>query len=170
MSVLAEGISVIVENLVLSARYPGGVAGFERDCPSGSFCSDGRVSRAGFLSMRDTGVFLGALEAAGLRNHAQAARDVALVDQNVGLLLPCVWLEFGRDRAGVPVCWHACGRVGRAAVPLGWYPRRLPAYESSPGTPFPRRLRFIKTEDRQDWYQDRRTGELVCLERAFVLH
>lgn len=170
MSVLAEGISVVVENRVLSARYPGGVMGFERDCPQGSFCSDGRLARAGFISMRDTRVFLGALHAVGLCNRTPAADDYAVVDQNVGLLLPCIWLEFGRDRDGITACWHASARAGRAVVPRGWYPRRLPAYESSPGMPFPRRLRFLKTEDRQDWYQDRRTGELVCLERAYVLH
>jgi hypothetical protein len=36
--------------------------------------------------------------------------------------------------------------------------------------PFPRRLRFLRTEDSQDWYQDRRTGELLCMERTFTTH
>jgi hypothetical protein len=31
-------------------------------------------------------------------------------------------------------------------------------------------MRFLRTEDRLDWYQNRRTGELLCVDTPFVTH
>lgn len=171
MSVLAEALSVLVENAVLAQRYPGGVEGFARDCPRASFCSDGRISRAGFLSPRDTRFFLGLLEACGLHWAGGAhAPEVALVDQNVGLLHPCLWVEFGHARDGIPSCWHAAHRPGRLVVPAQWPAQRDEAFETTPDVAFPRQVRFLRTEDRLDWYQDRRTGALLYVDSPFVTH
>jgi len=171
MSVLAEALSVLVRNAMLDEHYPGGVEGFARDCPNASFCSDGRISRVGFLSPRDTRFFLGVLEACGL-HWSEGARlpEVAIVDQNLGLLHPCLWVEFGRVRDGIPICWHAAHRPGRLVVPLGWRPEQSEGFESASDVPFPRLMRFLRTEDRVDWYQNRRTGELLCIDSPFVTH
>ena len=171
MSVLIEAISIVVPNDVLEAQYPHGVAGFARDCPNASFCSDGRLSRVGFMSARDTGFFLQLLQACGLDYRPEAAgADVVVVDQNTGPSQPCVWLEFGHNQAGIAAAWHARYRPGRLVVPFGWDDDRIDAFRYAPGTPFPRRLRYLRTEDRQDWYQDRRTGELLCIGSTFVTH
>ncbi len=171
MSVLAEALSVVIENAVLAVRYPGGVAGFAHDCPNASFCSDGRISRAGFLSTRDTRFFLGVLEACGLHWSGRChAPEVALVDQNLGLLHPCLWVEFGHAPEGFPMCWHAAQRPGTLAVPAQWRAEQSEAFETFPDVPFPRLMRFLRTEDRLDWYQDRRTGELLYVHSPFVTH
>ncbi len=171
MSILAEALSIVVENKVLAASYPGGVTGFARDCPNASFCTDGRLSRVGFLSPRDTRFFLGLLEAAGLHSRARArAPEVAVVDQNVGILHPCLWIEFGHSDEGLPVCWHAAHRPGRLAVPPDWQPEQSSAFEPLPDVPFQRLVRFLRTEDRLDWYQNRRTGELMFFDSPFVTH
>ncbi|MCC7547953.1 MAG: hypothetical protein IT532_09315 [Burkholderiales bacterium] len=170
MSVLAEALSVLVENRILTQRYPGGVEGFARDCPSAGFCSDGRISRVGFLSPRDTRFFLGVLEACGLHCGGESrVPEVAIVDQNVGLLHPCLWLESGHAQ-GIPLCWHAAHRPGRLVIPRAWSNKQSEAFEPLPDVPFPRLMRFLRTEDRLDWYQNRRTGELVYVDSPFVTH
>ena len=171
MSVLIEAISIVVPNPVLESAYPHGVEGFARDCPNATFCSDGRLSRVGFMSARDTGFFLQLLAACGLDyRDAGPAGDVIVVDQNTGPAQPCLWLEFGHNEAGIAIAWHAGHRPGRLVVPWGWNDNRMDAFDYAPGTPFPRRLRYLRTEDSQDWYQDRRTGELLCIDAAFVTH
>jgi hypothetical protein len=171
MSVLIEAISIVAPNAVLAARYPHGVEGFARDCPNATFCTDGRISRVGFMSARDTGFFLQMLQACGLDHRPQgAAGDVVVVDQNAGPAQPCVWLEFGHNEAGIALAWHASHRPGRLVVPHAWDDERMDAFRYAPGTPFARRLRYLRTEDCQDWFQDRRTGELLCIDSAFVTH
>ncbi len=171
MSVLIEAISLVVTNAALERRYPGGVAGFRRDCPNHTFCTDGHLTRVGFMSLGDTRFFLGLACAAGLAPAEDgAASDIVVVDQNTGPMHPCLWLEFGHTADGVAICWHAARRPGKLHVPFGWDADRLDAFHYTPDTPFPRRLRFVRTEDCQDWYQDGRTGELLCVDRTFVCH
>jgi hypothetical protein len=171
MSVLIEAISIVVPNDVLQGHYPQGVEGFARDCPNATFCTDGRISRVAFMSARDTGFFLQLLRACGLDYRPEgAAGGVIVVDQNTGPAQPCVWLEFGHNEAGIALAWHAGHRPGKPVVPYGWDHERIDALQYAPGTPFPRRLRYLRTEDSQDWFQDRRTGELLCIGSAFVTH
>lgn len=171
MSVLVEAISIVVPNDTLETQYRDGVEGFARDCPNATFCTDGRISRIGFMSARDVAFYLQLLQACGLeyRPHGPAG-SVVVVDQNTGPAQPCIWLEFGHDASGIGRAWHAGHRPGRLVVPFGWDADRIDAFDHAPGTPFPRRLRFLRTEDSHDWYQDRRTGELLCVESALVTH
>ena len=53
--VLVEALSVIVRNATLESLHPGGVSGFAADCPNRTFCSDGVLTRAGFISPDDVG-------------------------------------------------------------------------------------------------------------------
>lgn len=171
MSILVEAISIVVPNAVLETHYPQGVEGFARDCPNGTFCSDGRISRVGFMSARDTGFFLQLLQACGLDHRSEGpAGNVVVVDQNTGPAQACLWLEFAHHEAGVALAWHAGFRPGRLVVPFGWDEDRIDAFRYAPNLPFPRRLRYLRTEDSHDWFQDRRTGELLCMESAFVTH
>lgn len=171
MSILIEGLSIVVPNLALEEKYPGGVPGFARDCPKSTFCTDGHISRVGFMCVRDTLFFAGMLEACRLNCSREGpAGELVIVDQNTGPAQPCLWLEFGHNRDGVAMGWHACRPPGDLHVPEGWDPKRIDAFPCLPGVPFPRRLRFLRTEDTQDWYHDRRTGELLCLDRVFTTH
>jgi hypothetical protein len=171
MSILIEAISVIVRNDRLDSSYPGGVAGYAADCPNHTFCTDGRLTRVGFLSPQDVRFFLEMLESHGLvhRNGA-ASVDIAVVDQNQGPDPCCLWLEFGHLFDGTAQCWPAGEEAGRLVVPYGWEPGLLAAFEPSPGEPFTRRMRYLRTEDNLDWFQDRSTGQLIGVERTFVTH
>lgn len=171
MSILIEAISVIVRNEALASRYPGGVGGYAADCPNHTFCSDGRLARVGFLSPRDVRFFVEMLEFHGLvGQHGAASIDIAVVDQNQGPDPCCLWLDFGHLPNGTAHCWPAGEEAGRLAVPHGWEPGLLDAFEHVPGEPFTRRIRYLRTEDNLDWFQDRSTGQLIGVGRTFVTH
>jgi len=61
-------------------------------------------------------------------------------------------------------------RPGRLAVPPDWQAEQSSAFETLPDVPFQRLVRFLRTEDRLDWYQNRRTGELLFIDSPFVTH
>lgn len=171
MSVLIEAISVIIRNETLAARYSGGVAKYAADCPNNTFCSDGRLTRVGFLSMRDVRFFVEMLESHGLTGPgAGAGRDIGIVDQNQGPDPYCLWVDFGRLPDGIAHCWPAGEPIGRLIVPHHWEPGLLDAFEHVPGEPFARRMRYLRTEDNLDWFQDRSTGQLIGVGRTFVTH
>jgi hypothetical protein len=171
MSVLIEAINVVVRNETLDSCYPGGVSGYAADCPNHTFCSDGRLTRVGFLSPRDVRFFVEMLESHGLVSRRGAASiDIAIVDQNQGPDPCCLWLDFGHLPDGTAQCWPAGEEVGRLAVPHGWEPGLLDAFEHVPGEPFTRRMRYLRTEDNLDWFQDRSTGQLIGVGRTFVTH
>lgn len=171
MSVLVEAISVIVRNATLEASYPGGVAGYAADCPNGTFCSDGRLGRVGFLSAQDVRFFVDMLESHGMvHRRGLASIDIAVVDQNQGPDPGCLWLDFGRQPDGTACCWPAGEAIGPLVVPHGWEPGLLAAFEPAPGEPFARRMRYLRTEENLDWFQDRSTGHLIGVERTFVTH
>ena len=171
MSVLVEAISVVVRHEILDARYPGGVMRYAADCPNNTFCSDGRLTRVGFLSMRDVQFFVEMLESHGLTGASAAASgDIAIVDQNQGPDPNCLWVDFGHLPDGIAHCWLAGEPTGRLIVPHNWEPGLLDAFEHAPGEPFARRMRFLRTEDNLDWFQDRSTGQLIGVGRTFVTH
>ena len=172
MSVLAEAISIIVRNETLDELYPGGVYAYARDCPNETFCTDGDLTRVGFMSHRDARFFLDILETQGLEcQRGLASIDVAVVDQNLGPLLACLWLEFGRTEDCTACCWLSGEPPGALHVPRGWECSRSPlAFRYAPDEPFSRRLRYLKTEENLDWYQDRASGEVFHVGRTFNTH
>jgi len=171
MSVLAEAISVVILRSVVEKRYPGGVRALAGECGSETFCADAHLLRVGFYSLEAAAFLAALLEASGLeRARHGVAADFVLIDQNVGPLTQCLWLEFGRERDGTPVCWHAVGRRGNVQVPAGWRPEQGQRIGESANRPFARVVRFVKREDSTDWYHDRRSGRLIGLPAAFVAH
>jgi hypothetical protein len=125
MSVLAEAFSVVVSRAAIDRLYGGGLEALRRDAPAGSFCSDGLIARAGFASRAAAEFFAALLRASGLSQFVRGhAADFVLVDGQSGPSSPCLWLEFGHDRHGIPMCWHATARRGPLRVPEGWEPGR----------------------------------------------
>lgn len=171
MSVLAEAISVVVANSVIKRSYRGGFDAFVRDCPRASFCSDGVLSRVGFLARRDADYFAGVLSGAGLSGLEHGVFvDLVIVDQNRGPLAPCLWVEFGHERDGTPVVWHAASRRGTAHVPQGWaapaglHPARFGR------RPFTHQVQYLRGEANIDWFRDRSSGKVFSAPRPFMLH
>ena len=123
MAVLVEALSVIVRNATLESLYPGGVSGYAADCPNRTFCSDGVLTRVGFMTPDDVGAFLERLETRGLVFlHDGVAADIAVVDQHEGPTTVCDWLAVGEDAAGIRCCWLRGSARGALATPAGWTP------------------------------------------------
>lgn len=155
MAVLVEGISAIVRLDRVAEKYPNGRDAFFGDVPNSTLCHDEKIARAGFLSPREVKDYIELLESRGLVFLEEGrATDVAVVDQQRGISVPCDWLEFGRIPFGetgekVGVCWlfegprkghglHFEGKSMSFAVPIGW------EYEGSLSAEFA----FVPTKSR----------------------
>jgi tetratricopeptide (TPR) repeat protein len=164
MAVLIEGFSVVVRNADLAAKYPGGVAGYRRDCPNNSFCADEHLSRVGFMAQADAEVFVARLAEKGLTpSRKDAAEDVALVSQADGLLRPCVWLELGQWGQAA-VAWLAGTQRGDLHAPAGWSPDRQ--LQPMSAEEIKRRLDFVRSEGNVDVYRDKTTGQELYVGRT----
>jgi hypothetical protein len=163
MSVLAEAISVVVCRAAIDHSYMGGMAAFERDAPSGTFCSDGLLARAGFYTVEQAEYFVAVLRACGLRSDASGvAADCVVVDRNLGPMKTCLWVEFGYNRAGIALCWHTAGRRGNLCAPAGWTPPSKPIGDA-PGQAFGRQVRLVQRDHRMEWFRERGSGRLLAI-------
>src|SRR5262249_39610412 len=164
MAVLIEGFSVVVRKSTLAAKYPGGVEGYRRDCPNGSFCADECLSRVGFMVRSDADVFVAQLAGEGLMPFRKdAAEDVALVSPVDGPLRPCAWLELGRWGQAV-IAWLAGTNRGDLHAPAGWNPEQCVQQMSSEEVK--RRLEFLRSEGNVDVYRDKATGQELYVGRT----
>jgi tetratricopeptide (TPR) repeat protein len=164
MAILIEAFSVVVRNSTIAAKYPGGRAGYERDCPNATYCSDDHLSRIGFMMQRDAEVFVAQLAAKGFTpSRNQAADDVTLVSQSEGPLQPCGWLELGQYQ-GVRIAWMAGSDVGDLHAPPGWSLERPLQWMSAEEAR--RRLEFVRSQDDLDVYRDKATGQELYVGRT----
>ena len=171
MSILCEAISVVISRAAVVRGYPGGLARLAAESPVSTFCADGYLVRAGFYRMEQANYFVEILKAAGLVETARgAAADFVIVDQNLGPATLCLWLEFGRERDGTPVAWHAAARRGSIHAPIGWRTTSGVRVGDVPGRPFANLVRFLRQESGVDWYHDRRSGRLVATPASFIAH
>jgi hypothetical protein len=53
MALAIDGICVVVRNVTVDAKFPGGMAAFERESPNATDCSDGRICRVAFMVEAD---------------------------------------------------------------------------------------------------------------------
>jgi tetratricopeptide (TPR) repeat protein len=164
MAVIIEGFSVVVRNSTLADKYPGGVEGYHRDCPNGTFCADESVSRVGFMARSDADRFVAELAEKGLTPFRKnAAEDAALVSPVGGLLRPCSWLELGRW-GQVVIAWLAGTKAGDVHAPAGWSPQQ--GMQQMSAEELKRRLEFARSEGNVDVYRDRTTGQEMYVGRT----
>src|SRR2546428_1019185 len=117
MAVSAIAISVVVRNASIEAHFPGGMLAFARSCPNQTFCTDGTISRVGFMVQKDAQTFANRLAATGLAlSPAEAASEIALVIQGQGFFSPCNWLQLGLFE-GCPSVWMAGTDRGTLSIP-----------------------------------------------------
>jgi hypothetical protein len=104
MSVLIEGVSVVIRCDVLSTAFPGGLSQFGAVVPNKSYCADGEVARVGFDTLQQAQGFVVLLESHGMQAIREGkAGDLVIADQASGLMAACDWAEFGRlDLEGDP--------------------------------------------------------------------
>ena len=107
MAVYCAAFSVIVRNSTLEARYPGGVRAFGLSRPNETFCTDGTITRVGFMVESDARSFVAQLAAVGIVLFgSEATAEVAVTVGAQGFLYPCDWLQLGLFD-GRPATWLA---------------------------------------------------------------
>ena len=164
MAVLIEAYSVVVRHHTLTAKYPGGVAGYRADAPNRTYCADEHLSRIGFMAFDDAAEFVAGLSAAGLVPERDGtAEDVAVVSQQDGPTAPCDWLAFG-EIDGAIAAWRVGAERGQLRAPEGWTPARALRYVSRAEAA--RQLEFLRTEGEVDVYRDMATGQVVYVGRT----
>ena len=166
MAVSACGFSVIVRNKTLEDRLPGGLSAFRELCPNQTFCTDGQISRVGFMHSSDANAFIAKLGAAGLVPFKEnVSVDVALTDELFGLYHACDWLEIGKIDGRPAV------RLSRAE-PVDFF---IPEFElrAEPHRAISKRelresFEFLEIRGNVETYRNKRTGEVMYIGRACV--
>lgn len=166
MGVLCEALSVVIPMTVLEERFPGGVAGYAENCPNSTFCSDGHLTRVGFMALSDVGQFARMLEQHGIRAHdGEKFVDAAVVDQLSGLTAPCEWLHAGRHEDGYSVAWLAGTEPFPMGAPEWWSPELSKELNFYPESDIGGRLLPLRNSDGLQVLLDFETGKEV-----FVSH
>lgn len=167
MAVLVEAISVVVPIAVLEAKYPGGVAQYERDCTNHTFCADANLTSIRFMLSTDVKRFIERLTARGLDFVAAGSCvDIVVVDQHQGPTAPCAWIEGGHQPEGYAAVWMGGTEPGELAHPEGWTPTQSSQLEFASHSDMDRFLRLGRTS-RVDIVVDFKTGRQVYIGRSF---
>ena len=121
MAVLCEAISVIIKRKSIDEFFHGGWDKFLLSIQNPTFCTDGELIRIGFMSPDEVKHYVDWLIEEGLQWNFEDDRkqnDIAIVDQQRGLTMPCEWIEFsrlpmGKNGGSMAVCWLFEGeRIG----------------------------------------------------------
>ncbi len=175
MSVLVEGISVILRAEPVISRFPGGWDAFKAQVPNRTLCADGELIRVGFMVPQDAEAYIQVLGKSKLTYlRSGKAIDLVVADQRRGLCAPADWVEFGTIdwEDDVSRKMSACRLVGSKVMemvtPEGW------SYEDSLSAQYlylsqraiPEYLDFLRHEDGLDVYRDLRDGKEVYVGRV----
>jgi Flp pilus assembly protein TadD len=119
VAVSALAVSVIVRNVSIDDRFPGGMPAFAQSCPNQTFCSDGIISRVGFMVESDARRFANQVATASrAMTETDLASHIAVVRQGEGFAYPCDWLQLGLFD-GRPAAWLAGEDRGPLYLPEG---------------------------------------------------
>jgi hypothetical protein len=162
MPVLVEAHTIIVRCDTIREKYPGGWDQFVDDVPNRTFCTDGEIARAAFMTPADAEAYISNLVRCGLRFFENGtARDIAAAFQLSGLNLPCNWLEFGRiylNHCGenLACCRFQGGTCKLLATPARWkYEGSLSqTYGIIPGEMDNTGIKFLRHDNGVDVYYD----------------
>jgi len=184
MSVLVEGISVIVRREAIEKKFQGGIETFKKAVPNNTFCADKHLVRVGFMSPQDVESFVKFLESHHLIFvYQQKPIDMVVVDQLRGPTIVADCLEFSHVRLGdsgnsVAACWLRENPLNIAgitfssynnefAVPEGWnYENSLSSnFTFSPNGKMEERLKLLRVDNNIEVYLDPSTGKEVYIGR-----
>ena len=126
MAVVCDALSVIVRVWTLNNRWPGGVEGYKENAPNRTFCTDGVLTRLGFMTPIDVQVWIDRLQDQGLVfvNESMSrveADDIVVIDQKTGPTCYCQWI-LTEVRDGVRWTWQNGREPGELATPEDWKP------------------------------------------------
>jgi hypothetical protein len=169
MSVLIEGISVVICNSTIDKKYKGGFSKYKQDFANGTFCTDGHLVRVGFMAPPDVGRFIMNLEKQGfIFKQNEKSVDISVIDQVQGFTIPCDWLTLQRTPDGVAFCSLKGIETDKIAVPNGW------KLENSLSKKFTKvdnsnvegRLQYLRTDGNVDVFLDKQTMKEVFMGRT----
>jgi hypothetical protein len=171
MAVLVEGISVVVRLDAIAQKVPGGWNAFKERVPNQTLCADNELARVGFMTPDDVKSFVSSLQGLGLiYREGDAALDMVVVDQLIGPLVPCVWIEYGHtgDKERVAARRLAGSSQTVLMRPEGW------KYEGSlsqthgfvPTGAEGKSVKFLRKEDGVDVYLNLLTGTEMFVGRT----
>ena len=127
MAVLCEALSVLVPVEALIRLFPGGPAGYQEVVPNTTLCSDGVLTRVGFMHPNDVAFWIERLEDVGLTfvrerpDGSAESVDIVVVDQLQGPTCECPWMAT-EVVDGVRWAWLTEYGKGELATPVGWKP------------------------------------------------
>jgi Flp pilus assembly protein TadD len=119
------------------------------------------------MTTADARAYIEKLERLGfLGPTPEGSREVALISQSAGFDFPCDWLEVGRvelgDGQSAEVAWVHGTELSKLAAPPHWKPgkmRQMPTKEL-------RGLEFLGTNEGNDVFRDKATGDIVYVGRT----
>jgi hypothetical protein len=167
MSVLIEGITLVVRRLSTDIGYPGGANAFlratlELEQPPRYVCNgDPLLLNLSFYNCDHVEPAAELLRNAGLidvDDETQEFVDFALVDQATGPTMPCSWLAWKKQAAGFTIAWDASADIGDLAAPDDWTPKRSRDMTHTDMREDEERLFHLATENGFDTYLDLKTG------------
>ena len=165
MGVLVEAFSLVIRNATFQDHLPGGVKQYERDCPNGTFCSDGVICRVGFMSLADAMSYLGHLRTMGfVPPTSDGSPEVAIVEGDSGFLFPCDWLQLTRLE-GVAIAWLKGTELTHYVAPPGWEGGTM--VKLTPEE-LNERYELVEVKDRLEVYRHRETGEPLYIGRPRI--
>lgn len=164
MAVSALAISVVIRNSTIEVRYPGGMAAFARSCPNRTYCTDGSISRVGFMVQSDAETFINRLRAADLTlSPEEFPSQIAVTVQGHGFLTPCDWLQLGLFD-GHPSVWLAGADCGELYFPQGQLNCNVTTLTAEE---LRRDFELVGSTDGTEVYRHKATGEMRYVGRAF---
>jgi len=127
MTVLVEGVSVIIKLEAINRIIPDGWEGFRQYLPNFTLCKDDKLVRLSFLNQDEAKEFTNKLESLNLVHQgSEGAKDFALVDQIYGVTTKCNWLECGHldihndQQKKVAACRITGSGDDTIVTPEGW--------------------------------------------------
>ena len=127
MSVLIEGISVVIKAESIIDKYPGGWNTFVEDVPNSTLCADSELVRVGFMDPALVQNYVEDLEDYGLAHtNEEKSVDIVVADQQQGFTTQCEWAEFhftrldGDPNKIIAICSLVNSKVGEILFPDGW--------------------------------------------------
>ena len=117
MAIAMECINIIVPKAVIAAKYPGGVAQYQKD-GGPTFLEDDYLTRGGTMNWYDAETVIRDLEKLGIQylDGNGKAVEIVVVDMIKGPLTPCDWIEFDCGKDG-PRCWLRGTEPGNLSKP-----------------------------------------------------
>jgi hypothetical protein len=167
VAVYCAAVSVIVRNSTIEARFPGGISTFGLSRPNETLCSDGEISRVGFLVENDARSFIARLLEAGIvPPENEASSEIALIVEGMGFLYPCEWLQIGLFD-GRPAAWLASSGRGKLAINRWEFEVSTTPLQRISQEDLRDSYEFLGLKDKVEAYRHKTTGKVLYVGRPF---